>query len=113
MKRLAKTYRNKAGGGFEEAEPILGAWAEPGRGIQSGGAGLFSTVDDYARFAQMLCNGGTLDGKRILGRKTVELMTVNHLATIPGGGNLAEHPKGFGLGVEVVLSPGNGSVPAT
>src|SRR5262249_3415509 len=54
MSRLAKTYKHHAdGSGFVEAEPMLGAWAESGRGIESGGAGLFSTVDDYARFAQM------------------------------------------------------------
>ena len=41
---------------------------------------MFSTVGDYARFGQMLLNGGALDGVRILGRKTVELMETNHLA---------------------------------
>ena len=74
--RLAKTYQHGPDGkGLVEAEPMLGVHAEAGHGLESGGAGLFSTVDDYARFAQMLCNGGTLDGHRILGRKTVELMT--------------------------------------
>src|SRR5260221_10920364 len=58
MNRLAKTYKHGADGKLIEAEPMLGAWAEAGRGVESGGAGLFSTVDDYARFAQMLCNGG-------------------------------------------------------
>ncbi len=51
----------------------------------SGGGGLVSTSADYLRFAQMLANGGELDGVRILGRKTVELMTMNHL---PGGTDL-------------------------
>ncbi len=41
----------------------------------SGGGGLVSTTTDYLRFAQMLANGGELDGSRVLGRKTVELMT--------------------------------------
>ena len=41
--------------------------------------GLYSTLDDYSRFMQMLVNGGSLDGSRILGRKTVELMTMDHL----------------------------------
>lgn len=61
--------------------------------------GLVSTAADYARFAQMLLNGGTLDGVRILGRKTIELMTTNHT------GDLYIHVKGpgygFGLGVFV------------
>ena len=52
-------------------------------------------MDDYARFAQMLCNGGTLDGHRILGRETVELMTANHLATLPDSAHAFNRAKGF------------------
>jgi CubicO group peptidase (beta-lactamase class C family) len=63
----------------------------------SGGAGLLSTATDYARFLQMLLNGGTLDGRRILGRKTVELMTTSHLDTIAFNAG-----QGFGLGFYVV-----------
>src|SRR4029077_7818576 len=48
--------------------------------MESGGGGLVSTTMDYARFSQMLLNGGTLDGNRIIGRKTLELMASNHLA---------------------------------
>ena len=61
----------------------------------SGGGGLVSTTEDYLRFSQMLLNGGELDGARILGRKTVELMTINHL---PGGGALEQFalPGGYG-----------------
>lgn len=47
--------------------------------FESGGAGLVSTIDDYARFARMMLGKGTVDGVRILGRKTVEWMTQNHL----------------------------------
>ena len=47
--------------------------------MESGGGGLVSTTMDYARFCQMLLNGGTLDGVRIIGRKTLELMASNHL----------------------------------
>ncbi|HEX9623960.1 MAG TPA: serine hydrolase domain-containing protein, partial [Streptosporangiaceae bacterium] len=80
----------------------------------SGGGGLVSTTRDYLRFCRMLLNGGELDGTRILGRKTVELMTVNHL---PGGGDLAEFAfeqgygevgfpgMGFGLTVAVAKEP--------
>jgi CubicO group peptidase (beta-lactamase class C family) len=59
----------------------------------SGGGGLVSTSADYLRFAQMLLNGGELDGVRVLSRKTVELMTQNHL---PGGASLSSVARGFG-----------------
>ena len=111
LPRLAKTYKHKVGGtGFEEAALLIGAWAEAGRGIESGGSGLFSTVDDYAQFANMLCAGGTLNGTRILGRKTVELMTTNHLIALPDAAHAFDRSKGFGLGVEVSIAPGRGSV---
>jgi CubicO group peptidase (beta-lactamase class C family) len=77
----------------------------------SGGGGLVSTASDYFRFCQMLLNGGELEGVRILGRKTIELMTINHL---PGGKDLTElsvstftqiaiEGNGFGLGFSVHL----------
>ena len=114
MGRLARTYKHSADGkGFVEAESLIHTEPEAGRGIQSGGAGIFSTVDDYARFAQMLCNGGTLNGKRILGRKTVELMTANHLVTLPESAGAANRPKGFGLGVEVANDVGQLGTPAS
>jgi CubicO group peptidase (beta-lactamase class C family) len=61
----------------------------------SGGGGLVSTTSDYLRFCQMLLGRGELDGRRILGPKTVELMTLNHL---PGGGELGDFalPGGYG-----------------
>jgi CubicO group peptidase (beta-lactamase class C family) len=67
-----------------------------------GTLGLWSTASDYARFSQMLLNGGELDGTRILGEKTVELMTRNQLP--PAIGTHAPG-LGYGLGVEVVLDP--------
>ncbi len=69
----------------------------------SGGAGLLSTASDYARFLQMMLNGGTLDGMRFLSRKSVEMMTVNHLGELeyPWDGGM-----GFGLGFSVVLDLG-------
>lgn len=75
-------------------EPILGAYADPGQGIASGGAGLFSTIGDYARFAQCLLNDGELDGARILGRKTVELARLNSL---PDGVYAFSPADGWGL----------------
>jgi len=65
------------------------------RAFLSGGGGLVSTLPDYARFCQMLLNGGELDGVRILGRATVDLMTTNHL---PGGEDMRAfaQPGGYG-----------------
>jgi CubicO group peptidase (beta-lactamase class C family) len=85
--------------------------------FQRGGLGLFSTMSDYLRFAQMLADGGTVDGERIIGRKTLELMHTNHVPhellpyellgmPVPG--------MGFGLGSRVMLdvaaTAGTGSV---
>jgi CubicO group peptidase (beta-lactamase class C family) len=111
LPRLAKTYKHGPDGKLVEDKPIIDTWPEPGRGIEAGGAGIFSTAGDYARFAQMLCNGGTLEGKRILGRKTVELMTADHMVTLPN--NQAARQKGFGLGVEVTTQLGQLSTPSS
>jgi CubicO group peptidase (beta-lactamase class C family) len=108
--RLAKTYKRGPDGKLAEEKPICGTWPEPGRGIEAGGAGIFSTVDDFGRFAQMLCNGGRLDRQRILGRKTVELMTANHMVTLT---NSAARQKGFGFGVEVTTDLGQLSMPSS
>lgn len=73
--------------------------------LQSGGGGLVSTAADYLRFAQLVLNRGELDGVRLLGRKTIELMTTNHLphALLP---MMMEEPLpglGFGLGFSVLM----------
>lgn len=79
--------------------------------LLSGGGGLVSTAADYLRFTRMLLGGGRLDGARILGRKTLRLMTLNHL---PGGKQLTELSQslfseaayeglGFGLGFAVAV----------
>ena len=74
-----------------------------------GGHGLFMTIDDYFRFAQMLLNGGELYGNRVLGRKTVELMHCNHLplTLLPFGLNdlVMWTGYGFGLGSRVCIDP--------
>jgi CubicO group peptidase (beta-lactamase class C family) len=70
--------------------------------MESGGGGLVSTTMDYARFCQMLLNGGTLDGTRIIGRKTLELMASDHLApNVQVKGTLLPQGHGFGLGFAV------------
>ena len=86
--------------------------------LQSGGGGLVGTIDDYARFCQMLTAGGALGSERILGRPTVELMRTNHLPgagaqggqlrdfALPGGyGEVGFDGNGFGLQVAVGLGP--------
>ena len=78
-----------------------GAYVGGPRKSFSGGAGLLSTAEDYASFLQMMINGGALNGRRVLSRKSVELMTVDHLNGIeyqPG--------YGFGLGFRVVKDLG-------
>lgn len=70
----------------------------------SGAGGLVSTVSDYVRFQQMMLNGGELEGVRILGRKTVELMTTNHIGDLPIW--LTGPGYGFGLGYSVVKDIG-------
>jgi len=112
MNRLAKTYKHGPDGKLVEDKPLIETWPEPGRGIEAGGSGIFSTAEDFARFAQMLCNGGTLEGRRILGRKTVELMTANHMVSLPNN-QAATRPKGFGFGVEVTTDLGQLSMPSS
>ncbi len=83
--------------------------------FESGGGGLFSTMDDYARFARMLYLGGTLANTRFIGRKTLEFMTADHLG--PGvrivNPNLLPPGHGFGLGFAVRREVGMGPTPGT
>ena len=69
----------------------------------AGGAGLVSTAQNYGRFLQMVLNGGELNGTRILGRKSIELMTQNHIGAIS---LLGQSGVGFGLGFQVVTDLG-------
>jgi CubicO group peptidase (beta-lactamase class C family) len=104
--RFAVVYSAKESGGLERApEPGgmvgQGAYVRGPRKSFSGGAGLLSTAEDYARFLSMLLGGGELDGKRILSRKSVELMTTDHLH-----GLAFRDGQGFGLGFSVVKDLG-------
>jgi CubicO group peptidase (beta-lactamase class C family) len=79
--------------------------------MESGGGGLVSTAMDYARFCQMLLNGGTLDGERIIGRKTLAFMTSNHLdPTVAIKGTILSPGHGFGLGFCVRTHQGLASI---
>jgi len=90
---------------------------EPGN--DSGGAGGVATAGDYLRFAQMVANGGVLDGQRVLSRTTVKLMTSDHLgsrlplAATPGGTVLGASTYTFGLGFAVRPSDGIAPVPGS
>ncbi|TDR89159.1 serine hydrolase domain-containing protein [Enterovirga rhinocerotis] len=87
--------------------------------LASGGGGLVSTAADYMRFCRFMLNKGTLDGVRLLGRKTVELMTTNHLPgdmAQMGQPRFSESPYdgiGFGLGFSVMLEPAKAQILGT
>jgi CubicO group peptidase (beta-lactamase class C family) len=92
------------------------------RTFLSGGGGLVSTAHDYFRFASMMLNKGELAGVRLLGRKTVELMTINHLPDGQDLTNLAQpgmftetayYGVGFGLGFSVMQSPARAMIAGT
>ncbi|MFM9828360.1 MAG: serine hydrolase domain-containing protein, partial [Sphingomonas sp.] len=96
------------------------AWAHRPK-LLSGGGGLVSTALDYHRFCTMCLNGGTLGDTRIVGRKTLDLMTLNHL---PGGADLAAMSKslfseaanagtGFGLGFAVNIDVARSMIPGS
>jgi CubicO group peptidase (beta-lactamase class C family) len=103
--RLAAVYSALPGGVVQRAPDDgaagQGAYVDGPRRNFSGGAGLLSTAGDYARFLQMLLNGGELDGVRLLSPKTVELMTADH-----AGDLYAAAGQGFGLGFAVLRDPG-------
>jgi CubicO group peptidase (beta-lactamase class C family) len=81
---------------------------------ESGGGGMVSTAGDYSRFLQMLLNGGTLDGKRILSPATVAYMTADHVAGIGlGSAYLPGDGYGFGLGFQVRRADGMSPIPGT
>jgi CubicO group peptidase (beta-lactamase class C family) len=94
---------------FESSPDVFMKW-------QSGGGGMVSTMADFARFAQMLLNGGALGGKQYLSPKAFQLMASDHIG--PGSGVERDHfyfpgdGFGFGLGFAVRTDPGNAKPPA-
>jgi len=105
-------------GGFNERIDVSATYpVDSPEVFVRGGLGLFSTLDDYLRFAQMLANNGALEGSRIIGRKTLELMHQNHLPSALIPFEIMAQPMlgyGFGLGsrvmVDVAASAGPGSL---
>jgi CubicO group peptidase (beta-lactamase class C family) len=106
LPRLASLYRSTESSGWkiqlagrnEDSPQVKGPKIR-----FAGGGGLLSTTSDYARFAQLLLNGGVLDSIRLLSRTTVELMTTNHTADLPI--SLMGPGYGFGLGLYVRTDP--------
>jgi CubicO group peptidase (beta-lactamase class C family) len=116
--RLAELYVPEAGSRRATHLPTPAASNSRLPSMLSGGGGLFGTAGDYHRFTQMLLGGGELDGTRLLGPRTVGLMTSNHL---PGGATLTEFGRrslpdllqpgaGFGLGFAVVTDPAEAKI---
>jgi CubicO group peptidase (beta-lactamase class C family) len=98
--RLAAIYRG-AGDKVEKVTPFL----RFPKGYFSGAGGLASTAEDYFHFAQMLGNGGELDGKRLLSPRAVALLSANHVGEMFVGQLGRPKGMGFGLTVEVVADP--------
>jgi CubicO group peptidase (beta-lactamase class C family) len=111
VERFAALYGPKDDSYTLLDDPHTSPYTRP-RAYFSGSGGLVSTMADYLRFCRMLANNGTLDGVRIIGPRTLRLMTLNHL---PGGVDLAtmaqnagetqREGQGFGLGFAVLLDP--------
>ncbi len=105
----------------EKSSRVAQPWAQPGvrmtprfdvavdAAYQSGGGGLVGTAGDYLRFAQMLLNGGELNGIRLLSPRTITYMTADHLGGLPG----QEPGMGFGLGFQVRKEIGGAGQPGS
>jgi len=115
MGRLAQPLAVDPASG--QANKLIDVAAEPNN--DSGGAGGVSTAADYLRFAQMLLNGGEIDGARVLSRTTIALMTSDHLGTriaapvTPGELLLGTPGYSFGLGFAVRQGGGVAGVPGS
>jgi CubicO group peptidase (beta-lactamase class C family) len=109
--RLAEPFPSDPDGGLPVQ--LIEMWSAPR--FESGGGGLYSTVDDYARFARMLFHNGAFGGTRIIGRKTLEWMTSNHLGPNVriGTPTLLQPGHTFGLGLAVRRESGMGQTPGT
>ena len=101
--RLAAVYAQSDSGPVRAPDGPVGQgdYVEGPRRSFSGGAGLLSTAGDYARFLQMLANGGELEGARLLGPRTVGLMVSDQIDSVYGLPGM-----GFGLGFEILEDPG-------
>jgi CubicO group peptidase (beta-lactamase class C family) len=99
MPRVVTLY-NRVPAGLQRTETP--SWLAT-RTLFSGAGGLWSTGEDYMQFAQMLVNGGELNGKRLLSPRTVDLMASNHVGDLFAQASATRQGMGFGLTVEVVM----------
>lgn len=107
--RIAEPFAHDPDGGIPMR--LIEPRAKPA--MESGGGGLMSTAMDYARFLQFMRNKGELRGARLLGPRTVDFMTADHLGAIPVMGDLLPPGNGFGLGFAVRTAPGLSPVPGS
>lgn len=118
LKRLANFYKFEKGSLHLEESAIQSIYRKQPSACSGGGSwwtgdvdpragygGLVTTANDYARFLQMILNYGALGEKRLLSRKSLELMTTDHIKGIPRGNEL-EPGETYGLGVGVITDPG-------
>lgn len=112
--RVATMYAPAPGGGLTEVNDALNRMYDRDARFFWGGGGLLSTMDDYLRFAQMLQNGGELDGRRILSEESVALMMRNHLpaALTPlSSPPMMDEGYGYGLGGAVLVDSSRATLP--
>jgi len=115
-KRMVSHYKRDSDGSLSKISGPLDQFHEPDAIYEAGGAGLFSTVNDYLKFSQMLANGGVFNGERIIGRKTIDLMRANHLSAeqLKDYRNSYLDGYGYGLGVRTLMDTAqahfNGSI---
>ncbi|MDE2850221.1 MAG: serine hydrolase [Acidobacteriota bacterium] len=121
LDRLAVNYAPTPEGGIVVFDhPEASAYRKPPK-VEMGGSGLVATAGDYLRFAQMLANGGELDGVRILGTQTVALMMDNHLGSAYGPSPMSSlnldmgmsEGMGYGLGGYSITDTGLTGLPAS
>lgn len=111
--RMVTCYKRNEDGTLEKTRGIFDEFHQPDSLYEGGGAGLFSTVRDYIKFSQMLANGGVYKGKRIIGRKTIDLMRTNQLNKKQlsdfNKNNVYLAGYGYGLGVRTLMSTAEGN----
>lgn len=108
--RYAQLYGSRAGELIPIMSPDHHLPKDKKVTLFKGGSGLVSSPEDYMRFAQMLHNGGKFNGKRIIGKKTIELMTTNQIGTLNYPEDMLRllgSENKFGLGVNVVTESGS------
>ncbi len=114
--RMVSHYKKNSKGELIKISGPLDQFHKPDALYEAGGAGLFSTVNDYLKFSQMLANGGVFNGERIIGRKTIDLMRTNHLSAeqLLDYRNSYLDGYGYGLGVRTLMDTAqahsNGSI---